>query len=838
MKVATSCKGIKRTYYIRTILVFSFLSWIVSSGVAQNQQSIIDSLFKVKKTIRAIRISSAPKIDANMDESFWKDCPVASNFVEYAPRNGTVPTVATEVRFAYDDEALYVFAVMFDPHPDSICKELGRRDQVESLTTDYISFDILPYNDGLNMFEFKVTPRGLQNDCKYSAVGVDITWDAVWEYAAKITDKGWVAEVKFPYSALRFPKIENQVWGFNMWRNFHRKNEFSTWSWVDNKDNNIFSYYSQLVGINNIKPPVRLSFSPYISGYIEQTPENKNWFNFLRGGLDLRYGINESYTLDMMLIPDFGQVQSDDQILNLTPFEVRYDERRQFFTEATELFNKCGIFYTRRVGSMPRNFYAPYDSLKVNEKISKNPEETRIINATKISGRNSKGLGIGFFNAMTTNTWGKLEDTITGASRRIATQPFTNYNVLVIDQNLKHNSYVTLINTNFWTPDDHYSANVTGVETRLYNKKSTWSIQGRLNVSQKYQNKIKPDFGYDYTLVLGKTSGKFQLQVGREEINDHYDPNDMGFLTNNNEAVNQAKIYWLIYDPVWKILNNQSEFVVTYNTLYKPYAFEGLRIQAGNTTTFTNFWSTFVQAGIYPYGYHDYYEPRTWGLLYKRPQYYDFAWNLGTNARKPFRLVINTFLMNSPSVKNFQYSVSLTPRVRFSDRFAVTLSTSYEKNLNNQGWVKTNFDSLFNVITLFGRRDVNTISNILTVSYIFNTKASLSLRARHYWSMAKYLEFYTLNGNGTLDQSDYNQNHDINFNAFTVDLQFVWYFAPGSELSVVWKNIISTQDQAVADNYWNNLGNTLHSPQTNSFSVRVLYYLDYLKLKKALGNRH
>jgi len=159
---------------------------------------------------------------------------------------------------------------------------------------------------------------------------------------------------------------------------------------------------------------VRLSFSPYISGYAEKTPENKNWSYFLRGGLDLRYGINESYTLDMMLIPDFGQVQSDDQILNLTPFEVRYDERRQFFTEATEMFNKCGIFYTRRIGSMPRNYSAPYDSLKANEKVTTNPDETRIINATKISGRNSKGFGVGFFNAMTTNTWGTVQDTITG----------------------------------------------------------------------------------------------------------------------------------------------------------------------------------------------------------------------------------------------------------------------------------------------------------------------------------------------------------------------------------------------------------------------------------------
>jgi hypothetical protein len=837
MKHAIWFNGRKRGFYFRVVFIFFFFSSILSTSFARNVHSVHDSLFMAKKTIRAIRISTPVKIDAIMDEPFWKECPVASDFVEYSPRNGTVPPVSTEVRFVYDDEALYIFAIMHDPHPDSICKELGKRDQVESLTTDYISFDLLPYNDGLNMFELKVTPSGLQNDCKYSAIGTDITWDAVWENASKITDQGWVAEVKLPFSALRFPKIENQVWGFNMWRNFHRVNEWSTWSWVDNKDNNIFGYYSQLVGISKIKPPVRLSFSPYLSGYVEKTPEKKNESYFLRGGLDLRYGINESYTLDMMLIPDFGQVQSDDQILNLTPFEVRYDERRQFFTEATELFNKCGIFYTRRVGSMPRNYFTPYDSLKTNEKVTTNPDETRIINATKISGRNSKGLGIGFFNAMTTNTWSKLEDTITGNSRRIATQPFTNYNVLVFDQNLKHNSYVTLINTNFWTPGDRYSANVTGIETQLYNRKSIYALFGRLNISQKYQDRISPDFGHDYLIALLKTAGKFQFQFAREEIDNHYNPNDMGFLTNNNEAVNQAKLYWLISDPFWKILNNRSEFILTYNTLYKPYAFEGLRIQADNSTTFKNLWNTYLEAGVYPYGYHDYYEPRTWGWLFRRPFFYDFTLNGGTNARKPFRLAASLFLMNSPANDNFHYTITLTPRVRFSDRFAVTLSSSYDKNLNSQGWVNTQIDSLLNSVIYFGRRDVTTINNILTVKYIFNTKASLSLRARHYWSMAKYLDFCSLNANGLLSHSDYNQNHDINFNAFTVDLEFVWYFAPGSELSAVWKNNINSLDQDVDRDYWNNLGNTLSSRQTNSFSIRVLYYLDYLKLKKALGSR-
>ena len=485
----------------------------------QNAEAKLDSARLAKKYIEAIRIEVPPKIDGILDESFWQTLPVADDFVEYSPRNGTEPLFNTEVRFAYDDVALYASAIMFDPNPDSIFNQMGKRDQIEQLMTDYLSFDILPYDDDLNMYEFKVSPGNLQNDCKYSAVGQDISWDAVWESATSITDSGWIIEIKLPYSALRFPKIENQVWGINMWRNNLRKREYSTWSWVDNKTQDIFRFYGKLTGIKNIKPPLRLSFSPYLSGYVEKDASKKDWSYFFRGGMDVKWGINESYTLDMMLIPDFGQVQSDDIILNLSPFEVRYDEKRQFFTEATEMFNKCGIFYTRRVGDQPKDYYMPYDSLKQNELVSDNPEETRIINATKVSGRNSKGFGVGVFNGMTTNTWAKIEDTVTGNSRKMMTQPFTNYNVLVFDQNLPHNSYVTLINTNYYIPDNKYVANVTGSEARICNKKNTLAVFGKVNISQKYAVDNSPDFGYQYLAYISKPSGKFQYQLKREETN-------------------------------------------------------------------------------------------------------------------------------------------------------------------------------------------------------------------------------------------------------------------------------------------------------------------------------
>ncbi len=808
-------------------------------GIMFSQETtiVLDSSALSKKNIRAIRTMIPPKIDGRPDDVAWKTAPVAGDFVEYGPRNGTLPALRTEIRFVYDDMALYILAVMYDPRPDSLCKELGRRDQIEALNTDYISFDILPYNDGLNMYEFKVSPSNLQNDCKYSAIGQDITWDAVWESATSITDSSWIAEVKIPYSALRFPKIENQVWGINMWRNFHRQHEYSTWSWVDNKSQDIFRYYGTLTGIHNINPPVRLSFSPYLSGYLEKNPENKYWSWLLRGGLDIRYGLNESYTLDMMLIPDFGQVQSDDQVLNLTPFEIRYDEKRQFFTEATELFDKCEIFYTRRVGSTPKNFGLPYDSLRQNEKVTKNPDQTRIINATKISGRNAKGLGIGFFNGITTNTWASVQDTITGLSRRILTQPFTNYNVMVFDQNLKNNSYVTLINTNYWAPDDGYSANVTGAETSIKNKKSTFQVYGRFNLSQKYTKGISPEFGHQYTVALSRPTGRFQYQLLRQETSNTYDPNDMGFLAYNNEIYNRVQLSYFTFDPFWIIINSQTDFQAIYSTLYKPNSFKTLEFALNNTTTYLKYWISSFSIGIQPMGFRDYYEPRVWGRFYKKPWNYYDEWRFSSDNRKTFRYQHYFSYRYSSGNNNVTWSFGITPRIRFSDKLSVTLGLQYESDLNNYGWVNTGVDSLANLTIFFGRRDITTVSNILDARYIFNTKTSLTLRARHYWSQANYLSFYTLNPDGSLTGSGFIDGENINFNAFTVDLQFVWYFAPGSEMSVVWKNAINTYNDQLVHNYFTDFGNTINAPQSNSFSVKVLYYLDYLNIKRVFSKK-
>jgi len=825
-------RGMKDLFLKNGSQWFFLLLFLLYAGHSMTQ----DKPNLERKSTRSVQLEDTPEIDGVLDLAVWSKLLGNTNFVQYEPFNGERPLYETEIRFGYTENGLYVGAFLHDPNPDSIFTQLGKRDQVDELNTDYLSVDLLPYNDGLTMFEFKVTPAGLQSDNKYSAAGKESSWDAVWHTATSISDTGWVAEFFIPYSALRFPKTEVQNWGINVWRRLARRNEMSTWTFVPNGTHEILKYYGTLVGMEGINPPLRLSVTPYVGSYLEKQPGGK-WNSFIRGGMDLKYGISQAFTLDMELVPDFGQVQSDDIVLNLSPFEIRYEERRQFFTEGTEMFQKCDIFYSRRVGASPRGYDNVYDSLGSNEKISRNPDLTQVINATKVSGRNRHGLGIGVFNGMTTNTWAEAKDTITGEKRRISTQPFTNYNVLVFDQNLKNQSYVSLINTNYWTPDLNYGANVTGVETKLMNKKNSFAFKGLLNVSQKWSDSENTNPGYTTRLNIYKPDGTWRYNLSTQILDDHYDPNDMGYLNRNNEVRNFGAITYNINYPVWRILRSTTAFEVKYFTQYMPYELMFVDVEINNSTTFRNYWRYYAEIAYRPSGYYDFYEPRVEGWYFYQPQSFDGELGVGTDSRKKFAVDAEVGFFIFPENNRGEYWLELEPRYRFSDRLTIAMGSEYNIQNKDYGWVETDYSNEQDPTIYFGQRDVISMENVLDISYIFTADISLNLRTRHYWSRVVYDDFYTLQTNGNLLPAEYNENKDIDFNAFNVDMQFLWFFAPGSQMSLVWKNHIFTRGETPSDNYFQAIDRTLDASQTNSFSLRVLYYLDYIYVKKALSKR-
>ncbi len=793
-----------------------------------------------KKQAQAFRTDTPPHIDGFLNETVWNFALPAEDFYQYDPYNDRMAAFDTEVRFLYDDKALYIGAMMFDPSPDSILTELGFRD-ADHLNSDYFSIDISTYNDGLNSVLFEVMASGVQMDAKMTNDDDDVNWNAVWKSDVKIVENGWSAEVMIPYSALRFPEKDNQTWGLNIWRHIRRVRETDSWNFVDKKVAGVGKQAGELVGLQDISPPLRLSFTPYVSGYLEKLAREKDWGYSFNYGMDLKYGLNESFTLDMTLIPDFGQVQSDDEIYNLTPFEVYYEERRPFFTEGTELFEKGDVFYSRRIGAKPELYDAVSDSLKEGETISENPSKTKLINATKFSGRTNKGLGIGIFNAISATTFATITDSA-GNSRKIETQPFTNYNMVVLDQNLKNKSFLSFYNTNVYMGKNHYTANVTGTEFQLYNKKTTFALSGMFNLSQKYNPTNAPDLGFLYHYNLSKTSGKFRFSLSQHVESDTYDPNDMGYLKANNQYTSAIALNYNFYDPFWKLLWWYSRMSIWYDNLYVPRTFTEFGYWINSTATWTNHLTTNLEFEMLPVESHDYYEPRTEGRYYTRPPKWELGTFLSPDYRKVFIVDVQAGIENSNEYDQFAWRVNLAPRWRVNDNLTFRFNCGTDISKNDIGYVAKIPGQISNDI-IFGRRNLTNVENVLQTSYIFTEKLALDFRLRHYWLKAIYDKYYLLTGDGKLDQTDYAENNDFNFNAFNIDMILRWEFAPGSELAFSWKNSVLQTDDSEAmqtyfsnpndiAEYFDNLGTTVGSPADNSLSLKLLYYLDYAYLKK------
>ena len=777
---------------------------------------------------RIIAGTPAPDIDADLNDFAWNNADIATDFIQMQPLNGASATLPTSVKIIYDDRAIYVGAYMHDPNPEDIYTELSPRDQIRQVDFFGIYFD--PFYDAQTGYGFFVTASGVQVDRKANTNGgEDSSWDAVWLSEVAITDSGWIVEMEIPWSALRFPKNAGKPWGLNITRNIQRLREQSSWNYVDEEVSGFLTQQGRLTGIRNIKPPLRLSFFPYVSGYLENQAGDAGWDYYMNYGMDLKYGINESFTLDMTLIPDFGQVQSDDRIVNLSPFETYYSERRPFFTEGTELFNKNGVFYSRRIGSEPINrdeVASEYD----RDKIINNPGETQLINATKVSGKTSGSLGIGVFNAMTSATYAKIGDSA-GEQKDILTQPFTNYNMVVFDQTLKNNSYISFYNTNVYRGKSEYTANVSGVDGRIRDKDNIYQARAYLNVSQKYFPDDQPDLGYNYYLTVGKISGKFRAKYWQNVESDNYDPNDMGFLRNNNEFAHGLDFSYNIYQPRGIILESYSGIDFRYSSLYAPRKFQSFRFEVDNRTTFTNYLTAGFEVGMNPVESYNYFEPRVDGWQFNQPENYWASLFFSPDYRRRFVLDGRAGIWSSHQYDQFDYWYSISPRFRVNDKLTLRHRFNFNMQENSIGYVA---DSLRNDqhVIIFGNRNILNITNTFNTSYIFSNKSSLSFRLRHYWIKAVYDQFFDLQKSGYLQTTDYDENHDFNYNAFNIDMVFTWNFAPGSEMLVVWKNAIYQNDAEAIDDFFNNLERTLDSPANNSFSIKVMYYLDYHYLKK------
>lgn len=813
---------------MRLLILTSVLLFTTFCAVAH------DSL----RTMLASRTLESPKIDGKADETIWNLAETQSEFKIFEPTWGLPAHESSEVKILYDNQAIYIFAKLADAHPDSIAHELGNRDN--QVNADYFEIKFDTYNNRQDAFVFAVFASNVQQDSKIN----DLAFDAVWESASQINSDGWSVEIKIPYSALRFPSTEIQTWGVNFTRSIFRRKEIQEWALTPLGLSNTLLKIGTLNGIDHIKAPLRLSVTPYISGIVARSPilkrdgslENHSMSYSYGAGADMKYGFNERFTLDLTLLPDFSQVQSDNKVKNLGPFEIRYDENRFFFKESADLFGKGSIFYSRRIGKTPALYFAVEDSLRPGETLEKNPSQSKLINATKISGRTDKGLGIGIINAITRSEYASIRDSL-GNTRKIKTEPLTNYNMLVFDQQFKNNSSFYFSNANTSRNGHYDDSNVSAAGLLLTNKKDNYEFTARGGLSQHFvlnhdsSSSKSNNLGYKYHYGFQKVSGKFLFLVERNVISDTYDPSDLGIQTNFDFVNNGASVGYNFLRPkgIYRYWYNnlRVDYSYSYNTGKNTESYYNL----ASEMLLKNLWTVNLEAGFTPHSNHNYFESRIKNQVYLQPQNFYSHLQVKSNSRKKLISTIGFLYGNyvNAIVNDPQYESDFMLYYRYSNRLSFSYNFSHWLHLANLGWCT--FDD--NNAPVFGDRKRTTITNLLTVRYLFKVNMSVDLRVRHYWDRAVYNHFYSLNENGSLTKNEnYQAFNNFDYNVFNVDLVYTWFFAPGSNLSIVYKNSIENESDYVYYNFRNNFSNTLNSPQTNTLSLKLLYYIDYLYLQK------
>src|SRR6266496_3113665 len=355
------------------------------------------------KQASAVRATSPVVIDGRDDDAVWRQAPAITQFREFQPKEDGDPRFATEAKVAYDDRHLYVFIRAFDPHPDSILKLLARRDV--RAATDQLKILIDSYHDRRNGFEFAVNPAGVKRDYAiYNDNQEDDAWDAVWDVATQVDSLGWTAEFRIPLSQLRYVPRGTNTFGFGIWRDIQRYTERESWPLYRNSQSGISSQLGELTGLVGLPSPRRPEIAPYMLTKNVSVPTGSAFDRSQKvtGGADLKYGITANLTLDATVNPDFGQVEADPSVLNLTAFETFFQERRPFFVQGAGIFrfdvncsqvncNGEGLFYSRRIGRAPQLGFGDPES----------PTATTIDGAAKLTGSLPGGQTIGVFDADT-----------------------------------------------------------------------------------------------------------------------------------------------------------------------------------------------------------------------------------------------------------------------------------------------------------------------------------------------------------------------------------------------------------------------------------------------------
>jgi len=803
--------------------------------------TILNSYSQDRKSFNANRTEKAPKIDGFIGDNEWKKSQKLNDFTLWSPQTSSGKKIPEEYKttafFMYDDDAVYVGAYLH--HPGDIPMELSERDNPWDSFSELFFVSIDTYNDKENHHGFGITSAGAIVDGLWSGEWNQSgkEYDTVFEGKVQITEDGWSLEMKIPYSALRFPEDNLQSWGINFSRNIADLEERYAWSPVDS---NIYKWYESLGtvnGLKNIEPPLRLFLYPYGQTALN-LKKNSSPSSIYSAGLDIKYGLSNSFTLDATLIPDFGQVTFDDEELNLSPFEQRFDENRPFFTEGANIFKKADggfrsgdFFYSRRIGQEIR--FDEDEFLSPNEELVSYDNKPKLINAIKLSGTTKNKLSIGLLNAITGEANAIIRNIEDGSTRKQIIAPLTNYNVVSLTQQLLNDySSVGVHNTNVNRSNGGFNANNTAFITELYDNNRNFSFSTRAYFSDapRYSSRR----GFRGSVDISELRGNFRYSIGWFGTDKYYNQNELGYYNQQNSQRLYGRVRYQILNE-FKSLRTYSNYLFfgetkRYDT-FKKVA-NGWRF--GNNFEFKNlqkFSIDFDYTGVTK----DYYETRNTDRYLIVPSNFDIQLEFSSNPTKKLTYGIefsniksnNEQFDEKKNYNRFEYNIDF----RFSNKLSAGLRQQLKQTKDDIGYLQTSDQNIY-----FGIRNQKSIENSLDIDYRIDPNKSLSFDLRSFWSSADYKEvLYSLKNNGYRELADFNlleNDPNTNFNIWNLDLKFQWWFSPGSNLIFLYRNQIFNRDNQSGLDYYKSLKNLFEIPIEHQISLRINYLIDANRFKK------
>jgi hypothetical protein len=819
---------------------------------------------------RAIRTDHAPVIDGRDDEPIWRLAPVTSEFLEFVPTEGKAPRFRTEFRVLYDDHDLYVFVRAFDPHPDSIMTALTRRDVRGP--SDQLKVMVDSYHDRRSGFEFAVNPVGVKRDyAMYNDHDEDESWDGIWDVGTRIDSLGWTAEFRIPFSQLRYANSTDHVFGFAVWRDIERFKERTSWPLFRGSKGGVSSQLGLLEGIHDIAPFRRLEVVPYAvtkssSVALTSVPSGETpWGRSQKAsaGVDLKYGVTPNLTLDATVNPDFGQVEADPSVVNLSAFETFFQEKRPFFIEGTGLYTfglncsivNCGgegLFYSRRIGRSPQLFGLYADDAS--------PNVTPIIGAAKLTGRLSGGLNVGLLEAVTGRVGGTDDRT---------TEPRTSYGVLRAQQDLrKGETSIGVIATGVNRSLDQWTENLLRREAYAVgaNARNRWA-GGRYELSASVTGSAlrgtpsalasvqtspvhlyqRPDAGLplDSTrtsltgdgeeIVFGKTGGGLlRYQTSWQRQSPGFDVNDVGYLRRANQQSfnNWMGLTYRTPTRLYRQLNGNLNVWGYWTTAGLPTE------RAVNTNWHMNLANNmWLNAGITATHLHGVYCDncaRGGPALRVSPS---VGWNASVQGDDRGHVVPSLFISAGRGDAGATRNVELSPELSLIPlpQLQLDLTADWSINHDDAQWFGNFTDGAGALHYSFARLEQETRSIGVRVSYTVTPALSFQLYAAPFVSRGEYSDTRELSATPRAE------NYAARYIAYTPPtgaatgfdvLQLRsnsvvrWEFKPGSTLFAVWTHGRDGYDPRFRPRDWHDEYDDLFALHpANTFLLKLAYLL-------------